>query len=257
MASNSITPKAPSSASVPELTPTPRQSQFPVEGGCDCRYIRYRMITRPLVVHCCHCRWCQRESGSAFATNAMIEANRVVHLGEAQPVLIEIPSESGQGQTVARCPRCNIVMWTNYDGPLLRFVKVGTLDSPGLCPPDVHIFTMSKQPWVVLPEGVKALEHTYENREEIWSIESMQRWGVFMERIRLWEKKKAKEVEQQETLQQESTTSAKKQQRTDEPGLDTSAEVKNDDAKAKAAAKPKNEEASEEEATQNLASLHT
>jgi hypothetical protein len=40
---------------------------FPLEGGCDCGEVRYRLTTRPLIVHCCHCRWCQRESGTAFA----------------------------------------------------------------------------------------------------------------------------------------------------------------------------------------------
>jgi hypothetical protein len=49
---------------------------FPIEGGCDCRAVRYRMLSAPLFVHCCHCRWCQRESGASFALNAMIEADR-------------------------------------------------------------------------------------------------------------------------------------------------------------------------------------
>ena len=57
---------------------TSRTESF--EGGCTCRHIRYRLAERPLFVHCCHCRWCQRDSGTAFAMNAMIEADRVEQL---------------------------------------------------------------------------------------------------------------------------------------------------------------------------------
>ena len=64
-----------------------------LEGGCTCRAVRYRMTSPPLFVHCCHCRWCQRESGSAFALNAMIEADRVTNLREA-PELVHTPSNS-------------------------------------------------------------------------------------------------------------------------------------------------------------------
>src|SRR4051794_24252416 len=104
---------------------------FPLEGGCDCRDIRYRMESRPLIVHCCHCRWCQRESGASFALNAMIESERVTLL-TGQPAAVDTPSASGKGQTIARCPRCQIAVWSNYAGagPVVRFVRVGTLDQP-------------------------------------------------------------------------------------------------------------------------------
>ena len=120
---------------------------FPLEGGCDCGYVRYRMETAPLFVHCCHCRWCQRESGASFALNAMIEAERVTHLA-AEPELVNTPSESGSGQNIARCPKCRIAVWSNYSGAgrLVRFVRVGTLDTPDVLPPNIHIFTASKQP---------------------------------------------------------------------------------------------------------------
>src|SRR6202035_519475 len=97
---------------------------FPLEGGCGCRMIRYQMVTAPLFVHCCHCRWCQRESGAAFALNAMIEADRVVHLS-AEPEIIDTPSNSGKGQKIARCPKCRVAVWSNYAGagPVFRFVR--------------------------------------------------------------------------------------------------------------------------------------
>jgi mannose-6-phosphate isomerase-like protein (cupin superfamily) len=140
--------------------------------------VRYRMESRPLFVHSCHCRWCQRESGAAFALNAMIEADRVVHLG-AEPERVGTPSASGSGQVIARCPKCKVALWSNYAGagPLIRFVRVGTLDDPDLLPPDIHIFTASKQPWVVLPPGTPAVPGYYD-RERYWPRESLARREV-------------------------------------------------------------------------------
>jgi hypothetical protein len=148
---------------------------FPAEGGCDCRTVRYRMESSPLFVHCCHCRWCQRESGAAFALNAMIEADRVIEIGQA-PESIQTPSESGLGQLVARCPRCKIAVWSNYAGagPIIKFVRVGTLDNPDLLPPDIHIFTRSKQPWVAIPDDVPFVDEYYD-RDKYWPKESLAR----------------------------------------------------------------------------------
>lgn len=160
---------------------------FPIEGGCDCRAVRYRVTSRPLFVHCCHCRWCQRESGSAFALNAMIEADRVVNLG-SEPELVHTPSESGLGQQIARCPTCKVAVWSHYagSGPVTKFVRVGTLDDPDLLPPDVHIFTASKQPWVVLPSGTPAFEAYYE-REALWPQESLDRRQKLLPLIEAWQ----------------------------------------------------------------------
>ncbi len=135
------------------------------EGGCTCRYIRYRMSGKPLFVHCCHCRWCQRETGSAFVLNAMIEAERVQLLaGEVQRV--DTPSNSGRGQRVARCPKCFVALWSHYTGAgdAVSFVRVGTLDDPDSQAPDVHIFTSTKQPWVQLPAGVPHLRSSTSQR---------------------------------------------------------------------------------------------
>lgn len=155
---------------------------FPAEGGCDCRHVRYRMETRPLFVHCCHCRWCQRESGAAFALNAMIEADRVTLLA-GQPQVVDTPSASGSGQRIARCPRCFVALWSNYSGagPRVHFVRVGTLDDPDLLPPDIHIFTASKQPWVLLPPQVPAMPEYYD-RERHWPAESLARRQALLAR---------------------------------------------------------------------------
>ena len=150
-------------------------ASFPAEGGCDCRHVRYRLESAPLYVHCCHCRWCQRESGAAFAVNAMIEAVRVTLLA-GEVTVIDTPSASGRGQRIARCPRCLVALWSNYSGagPRVHFVRVGSLDNPDLLPPDIHIFTASKQPWVVLPPGVPAVPEYYD-REQLWPAESLAR----------------------------------------------------------------------------------
>ena len=147
----------------------------PLEGGCTCRAVRYRVERRPLVVHCCHCRWCQRETGASFALNAMIEAEHVMLLS-GQPGMVDTPSASGKGQKIWRCPACRIAVWSNYSGAgeLVRFVRVGSLDDPDALPPDIHIFTMSKQPWVVLPPGTPAV-HEYYDASRLWPPESLER----------------------------------------------------------------------------------
>ena len=156
---------------------------FPLFGGCDCRSLRYRMDTRPLFVHCCHCRWCQRESGASFALNAMIETDRMSLLA-GEPEIVDTPSESGRGQKIARCPKCRIAVWSNYSGagPAVRFVRVGTLDEPDHLPPDIHIFTKSKQPWVVLPAGTPAVPEYYD-RNQYWPKESLARREALLARL--------------------------------------------------------------------------
>ena len=155
---------------------------FPTAGGCDCCAVRYQLLREPLFVHCCHCRWCQRESGTAFALNAMIEADQVELLSGA-PDWIDTPSASGKGQQIARCPACRIAVWSCYTGagPLLRFVRVGTLDNPELLPPDIHIFTASRQPWVILPPGTPAVPEYYD-RKQYWPAASLARRAALLAR---------------------------------------------------------------------------
>ncbi len=147
---------------------------FPLEGGCTCRAVRYRMLTEPLIVHCCHCRWCQRETGSAFVLNALIETERVEVTGATDEIVT--PSNSGKGQKIHRCPTCKVALWSHYAGagPKLRFIRVGTLDTPDVLPPDVHIYTTSKQPWVILPPGARVFAEYY-NSKEVWPAASLER----------------------------------------------------------------------------------
>jgi len=150
-------------------------AQFSAEGGCTCRQVRYRLTRAPLIVHCCHCRWCQRESGSAFAINALIESS-CLELTGGRPQSVPTPSNSGKGQTVARCPACQVAVWSHYGGlgDIMSFVRVGTLDEADRLAPDVLIYTDSKQPWVLIPAGVRSFSQYYRSRE-VWSAQSLAR----------------------------------------------------------------------------------
>ncbi len=146
-----------------------------LEGGCTCGAVRYRLIRAPIFVHCCHCRWCQRETGSAFVINALIETDRLALL-KGRPEAVMTPSESGKGQKILRCPACKISLWSHYAGAgdAIAFLRVGTLDEPDRVPPDIHIFTASKQPWVILPPDMPSVDAFY-RRSAYWPEESQAR----------------------------------------------------------------------------------
>jgi hypothetical protein len=153
---------------------------FSAAGGCGCGSLRYRLTRAPLIVHCCHCRWCQRETGSAFVLNALIESD-ALELASERPELVPTPSASGKGQQIARCPTCRIALRSHYGGlAVLSFVRVGTLDEPDRFPPDVHIYTESRQPWVVLPSGARVFAQYYKSAE-VWSPESLTRRKALFE----------------------------------------------------------------------------
>ena len=152
-----------------------------LEGGCACETVRYRLTRAPMITHCCHCTWCQRETGSAFVINAVIESSAVELLG-APPEVILTPSESGKGQLIARCPDCQVAVWSHY--PTAReaaaFIRVGTLDDRTAISPDVHIFTASKLPWVHLADNKPAFAQFYPDATAVWSPEALARWSAVM-----------------------------------------------------------------------------
>jgi hypothetical protein len=145
-----------------------------LEGGCACGAVRYRLGSAPMFVHCCHCRDCQRQTGSAFVLNALIETERVAVLAGA-PEPVAMPTDSGRPHRVFRCPTCRVAVWSEYGGvAALRFVRIGTLDEPTALAPDVHIYTRSKQPWVALPPGVPSFEAYYDSKQ-VWPAASLER----------------------------------------------------------------------------------
>lgn len=126
-----------------------------------------------MFVHCCHCRDCQRQTGTAFVVNALIETDRIEMEGEPQP--IGMPTDSGKPHRIFRCPHCQTALWSEYGGlEKLRFVRVGTLDEPSAVSPDVHIYIRSKLPWVKLPPEVPAFE-AYYKASEVWPKEALER----------------------------------------------------------------------------------
>jgi len=147
-----------------------------LQGGCACGAVRYELQSDPMFVHCCHCRDCQRQTGSAFVLNALIETDRVkFHAGGADIEAIAMPTESGRPHRIGRCVKCKIAIWSEYGGVgKLRFVRVGTLDDPAQLAPDVHIYIRSKLPWVALPAGVPAFEAYYDSKT-LWPKASLER----------------------------------------------------------------------------------
>ena len=143
------------------------------EGGCACGAVRYRLTSDPLFTHCCHCLNCQRQTGSAFVINLLIEADRVELLAGA-PQAVEVPRDDGSKQRISRCPTCQVAVYSDYGRPEVLFVRAGTLDQPGSVTPDVHIFTKSKLSWVTLPESVPAFE-VYYDRKALWPAASLER----------------------------------------------------------------------------------
>ena len=143
------------------------------EGGCACGAVRYRLTSEPMIVHCCHCLNCQRQTGSAFVVNLLIEGDRVELLaGELQAV--DVPRDDGSKQRIYRCPECQIAIYSEYGGPALRFVRGGTLDDPKGVTPDVHIYARSKVGWVTLPEGAPAFDGYYDMKG-LWPAASVER----------------------------------------------------------------------------------
>ncbi len=148
---------------------------FPATARCNCSAIQFRLLQQPMFVHCCHCTWCQRETGSAFVLNAMIETANV-ELLSGSPVRAEWPSNSGIGQSVFSCPNCHVRLWSHFAGrEQVAFVRVGTLEQPGLCPPDIHIFTSTRQPWVQLGDDVPVVPEFY-RRSDYWPEAAYRRY---------------------------------------------------------------------------------
>jgi hypothetical protein len=147
-----------------------------LEGGCSCSRVRYRLTADPLITHCCHCLNCQRQTGSAFAINILIEADRVEILA-GEPQRVDAPRDDGSTQAIFRCPACQVAVYSEYSRPDVRFVRAGTLDDPSQVTPDVHIFARSKRDWITLPDSVPAYD-VYYDPTAVWSPESRERIGA-------------------------------------------------------------------------------
>lgn len=150
------------------------------EGGCTCGQVRYRLLADPLIVHGCHCTLCQKQSGAAYAVNALIEEEHV-DLISGTIRDNHVATSSGAGQTITRCAECGVAVWSKYHampkvGNYILFIRAGTLDLPATAPPDVHIYTTSKQPHVLLSGETPVFEGFYDVRK-VWSADSLGRYS--------------------------------------------------------------------------------
>jgi hypothetical protein len=144
-----------------------------MDGGCSCGAVRYRLTSEPMFVHCCHCLNCQRQTGSAFVINLLIEGDRI-ELVAGEPHAVDVPRDDGSAQRIYRCPDCEVALYSEYGGPAVRFVRAGTLDDAKGITPDVHIYTRSKVGWVTLPESAPAFDAYYDSKQ-LWPAESLAR----------------------------------------------------------------------------------
>ncbi len=125
-------------------------------GGCQCGRVRYRLVGEPLFLSVCHCKECQRQSGSAFGMSMLVpEANLTV---EGTLKSFERSSESGRPVRCHFCPECGTRIYhaISYAAGAVN-LKPGTLDDTSWLEPRLQAWTRSKQPWVALPEGL--LQH--------------------------------------------------------------------------------------------------
>lgn len=148
------------------------------EGGCACGAVRYRLNSEPLFVHCCHCLNCQRQTGSAFVINLLIEADHVDFLAQ-EPRPVDVPRDGGTSQRIYRCRTCEIALFSEYGRPDVWFVRGGTLDEPSSVAPDVHIYTRSKLSWIAVPEDVPAFDVYYDTRA-LWPAASLERLDALL-----------------------------------------------------------------------------
>ncbi|MGI3168565.1 GFA family protein [Pseudooceanicola sp. C21-150M6] len=148
-----------------------------MQGQCNCGAVRYTLTVAPIVTHACHCTWCQRETGAAFAVNAVVERSAIT-LDAGAPVATTLASQSGRGQIVQRCAACGVTLWSHYaqSGPAIAFLRVGTLDPDHDIVPDVHIYTSTRRPWLPLPEATRVFEEFY-NPREVWGEEGLSRFA--------------------------------------------------------------------------------
>ena len=211
-------------AKTPHYSDNP--AAFPLEGGCACGHVRYRLEKAPLFVQCCHCTSCQREMGSAFVINALVESQHVTLLppsppfapanpnspdefpacspalappeqaqGVARLVVVAMPSQSGLGQEIMRCPSCFTIVWSHYGstGPAMTFIRTSTLDRAWLIDPDVQIYVASKRHFFDIADGKPQFDGFYPSREALYRPESMDRYRKILPDINIYRRSKGLE----------------------------------------------------------------
>ena len=122
------------------------------EGGCQCGSVRYRLNAEPLALAVCHCRDCQRQSGSAFALSLFVP-RKAFRLLSGELKTFATVCDSGRTKECAFCGSCGTRIY--HQGKRGMSIKAGTLDDTSNLSPDAHYWTKRKQPWVEIPDGVR------------------------------------------------------------------------------------------------------
>ncbi len=151
---------------------------LPLDGRCTCGKVKFQLLNKPLIVHCCHCTWCQRETGASFALNAFIETHNVKLL-QGETEIVPVPTSSAGGQKIVRCSSCKIALWGHYTGAgdVISFVRMGTLEKP--LKPDIHIYTSTQQEWLELADDIPRVEEYYQ-KKDYWPAEHIERFNKVM-----------------------------------------------------------------------------
>ena len=146
------------------------------KGACSCGEVEFTLLQAPMFIHCCHCTWCQKETGSAFALNALIETSSI-NLDGGKLTRITVPTNSGKGQIIVRCSKCLSALWSHYGAAeeKVAFLRVGTLNNSREIQPDIHIYTSSKVNWLKLGYDTPVVEEYY-RRSQYWPESSINRY---------------------------------------------------------------------------------
>jgi hypothetical protein len=129
------------------------------EGGCVCGAVRYRMKAEPQIGVVCHCTWCQRRSGSAFAFMAYFNEADIEFLRGKMTMYEHRSDETGQWLRTEFCPACGTTVTHTIElRPGLRAIAAGTMDDPEGFRVDRHVWARSARPWVAIPVGVEEYE---------------------------------------------------------------------------------------------------
>jgi hypothetical protein len=119
--------------------------KIPFTGSCMCGNIRYECAAEPMFMGNCHCRDCQRSTGTAFAAAMLVPRNAVTIAGEVK--YYEVIGDSGATVERGFCPNCGSRLFSRRTNPKLMGIMAGSLDNPSEFQPGMDLYTASAQPW--------------------------------------------------------------------------------------------------------------
>lgn len=141
--------------------------KLPVEGGCQCGAVRFRMKAMPLAVYACHCKDCQRFSGATHTISMVVQAATVDLIG-GELDRFDKPADSGRVIAMMGCKACGTKIWNEPPGNTgMLIMKAGTLDDMSWAEPVGNIWTDSKAPWVVIDPDVPNFAGQPPNRQAL------------------------------------------------------------------------------------------